>query len=197
MDITEVDKFVAQAKTDKEFWIKINSLVSYIMNTSVALMGDVKYKYLAPDKLQEDAIKEILNELGFDYVVSIMDTISGFEFNTMISFVQYISQLKGTRKGMELVLKLMGFDSIIKEWWEDPLDLREPWSYEIIVIVDSSHVPDIFNTLDKVRIFSENYVLAKISNIDVRFASDRFAERYPVLAGFTHSTYKGIIIQRV
>ena len=197
MNITEVDKFVAQHKNNKELWIKLNSLMTYVMNTSVVLMTDVKYKYIKPEELQTDTVKEILSELGFSYIVDIMDTINGFEFNTMLSFVQYISQLKGTRKGIELVLKLMGFDSIIKEWWEDPNDLRDPWTYEIIIIVNSSYVPDIFTTLEKVRIFSEHYVLAKISNIDVRFASDQFADRYPVMAGFVHSHYTGTVIQRI
>lgn len=196
MEITEVNKFISKARRNKELWKKINEMMSYVMTNAVLELSDVKNKYTDPSQLETETIKEILNELGFSYIVDIMDTITGFEFNTMLSFVQYIGQLKGTRKGLELVLKLMGFDSVIKEWWEDPNDIGEPWGYEIIVIVDSSFVPDIFNTLDKVRIFSEHYVLAKISNIDVRFSSDRFAERYPVMAGFVHSTYTGIVVQR-
>lgn len=196
MDITEVDKFISKHRRDKELWKKVNGMMTFIMTNAVTQLNDTKFKYINPNELENDAIKQILVELGFSYIVDIMDTITGFEFNTMLAFVQYIGQLKGTRKGLELVLKLMGFDSIIREWWEDPSDLREPWSYEIIIIVDNSLVLDIFNTLDKVRIFSENYVLAKISNIDVRFASDNFAERNVVMAGFVHSTYTGIVVQR-
>lgn len=196
MEITDIDKLISKHQRNKELWIKVNEMMKHVVSQAVLDLNDVKYKYTDTEQLGENAIKQTLVELGFSYIVDIMDTITGFEFNTMLAFAQYIGQLKGTRKGLELVLKLMGFDSVIKEWWEDRNNLGEPWSYEIIVIVDSSYVPDIFNTLDKVRIFSEHYVLAKISNIDVRFSSEQFAERSPVMAGFVHSHYSGIVVQR-
>ena len=126
-----------------------------------------------------------------------MNTMEGLEFNTMLSFMDVVNQLKGTREGLELVLKLMGFDSIVNEWWEDEGLDKDPWTYEIIVIVNSSNVPDIFNTIEKVREFSDNYVLSKISNINVRFSADKFAEIGAIMGGFAKPTYFGHIIQRL
>jgi hypothetical protein len=94
------------------------------------------------------------------------------------------------------VLKLLGFDSIIREWWEDPSALGDPLTYDITVFVNSSFVPDIFLTLEKVQEFSRNYVLAQISNVDVQFLFDRFASKAPIMAGFAKQRFIGQIVQR-
>jgi hypothetical protein len=127
-----------------------------------------------------------------------MDTITDFEFNTLITYVSLISQLKGSRKGLELVLRLLGFESVIREWWEapDPVDQGEPWTYELKILVNASNVPDIFTTLQKVEVFSRNYVFAQISNIDVQFLLDNFAEAIPIMGGYVKPHYFGRIFQR-
>jgi len=195
--ITQVENFISEHKRNKELWVKVNTLITYIVAGAVDELKDIRYKVTNSAELSDDAIKEILREQGFKYITDVMDTINGFNFDVMISFMDLINQLKGTRKGMSLVLNLMGFDSIIKEWWEDAENLQEPWSYEIIILVDNSIVPDIFTTIDKVKIFSEHYVLAKIANIDVRFLSERFAEVFPVMGGITKARFRGRIIQRI
>jgi len=196
MQVQEVDKFLAEYKKDKELWIKVTAMMREILIDSVNELKDVKYKFTDPSQLNNDVIKEILVEQGFKYIVSVMDTIVGFDFKTMVSFVDLINQLKGTRKGLELVLKLMGFDSIIVEWWEQ-VPKAEPWTYEIIIIVDNSYVPDIFSTLNYVKEFSDNYVIAKVGNIDVRFSSPEFAITVPLLGGFFTGHYTGRALQRL
>ena len=171
-----VDDYIQKIKADTDLWKEISLLLQYVIDQSVTDFQDVGSKYTDPEALPEQTIKEIINEKGFDYITSVMDTIDGFTFNKMLSFVDLITQLKGSRPGLELVLKLLGFDSLIREWWEDPDALGEPLTYEMIVFVNSSFVPDLFVTLDKVQIFSDNYVLGKLSNVDVRFLFDKFAE---------------------
>ena len=197
MNLTDAELFLTNHQKDKQLWLKIAALMDYVMANGLDSFADVKYKFTDYSKLPEATIKEIFKEQGFGYISDIMDTITGFEFQSMLSFVDLINQLKGTRKGLELVLKLLGFDSVIKEWWEDTLVSNEPWTYEIIVIMNSSYVPDIYNTLAKVQVFSQNYVLAKISNIDVRFAEPNFATRQPLMGGFIKRVHRGTIVQRV
>lgn len=196
LQITDVDQFIAKyLREDSELYVKMREMMQYVVDNTVEELGDVKYKYTHPEKLKDEAIKAIIAEQGFDYIVNVMNTIDGLEFNTMLSFMDLINQLKGTRKGLELVLKLLGFDSIIKEWWEVG-SKHNPWEYEIIVIVNSSLVPDIFDTIDKVKAFSRNYVLAKIANINVRFSASKFAERGVIMGGFAKPVYIGNIVQR-
>lgn len=192
-----VDLYIPDHLRETELYVKLAELMRYVVEQSVEEFKDVKYKYKDPSQLSDTAVKNVITEQGFDYIVDVMNTMEGLEFNTMLSFMDLVNQLKGTREGLELVLKLMGFDSIVSEWWEDEGLDREAWSYEIVVIVNSSNVPDIYETLEKVKEFSDNYVLSKITNINVRFSADKFAELGAIMGGFAHPLYSGKILQRL
>lgn len=192
----DIEQFIPENLRDIELFPKVQEMMKYVMDKSVVEMTDFRLKYRGPDQVSEDTIKQILYEMGYDYIVSLMDTITNFEFNTLLSYVSLVSQLKGSRKGLELVLKLLGFDSVIHEWWEDPNNLGEPWTYEIVVIANNSNVPDIFKTLEMVQVFSRNYVYAQISNINIKFAFENFAEKAPIMGGFVKAKYRGRIIER-
>lgn len=194
-ELTDVSQFIARYQNNTLLWQKLNEITNHIVMETVEDMKVVRYKYSDPTQLGNDAIKEIIIENGYEYIKGVMDTIDGFDFATMLSFTNLIGNLKGTRIGMELVLRLMGFDSIITEWWEES-PKGEPWSYKITVIVDNSIVPDLYVTLAKLRIFSQNYVYAKISNIDLQFAAESFADLAPIMGGFISNTWRGRIIQR-
>jgi hypothetical protein len=196
METQNLRIFIADALKDAELTIKLNEMTNHVLGAVVNELNDIKNKKTKTETLSEDTIKEIIREQGFDYIVAVMDTITDFQFNQMVFFLDLINQLKGTRDGIELVLKLMGFDSIIKEWWEGAQFDQDPWTYEIIVIVNSSNVPDLFNTLDKVKEFSQNYVIAKVTNIEVRFFAENFAQLTPIMAGFSTRISRGRILQR-
>jgi hypothetical protein len=196
METSDLRKFISENLRDAELSIKLNEMMTFILSSVVTELNDTKYKKTRPETLSEDMIKAIISEQGFNYIVDVMDTLNGFQFNKMLSFIDLINQLKGTRKGMELVLRLMGFDSIIKEWWQDAQFDQDPWTYEIIVIVNSSFVPDIFNTLDKIKEFSQNYVIAKVTNIELRFAADNFARLAPLMGVFVTTTSRGRVLER-
>lgn len=188
---------MAESLRDAELSKKLNEMLTHILNGVMLELNDTKYKKTRTDTLSAETIKEIVREQGFDYIVSVMDTLNGFQFNKMVSFIELINELKGTRRGLELVLRLMGFDSIIKEWFEGAQFDQDPWTYEIIVIVNSSFVPDLFDTLEKVKIFSQNYVIAKVTNIEIRFSAEHFAQLAPLMGGFSTRIYRGRILQRV
>lgn len=197
VDLKEtVSAYIPKHLRGTDLYVKIQELMLYVVESSIEEFKDVKYKYTDNAQLSSEAVKNTIIEQGFNYIVDVMDTVEGLEFNVMLSFMDVVNQLKGTRAGLELVLKLMGFDSIISEWWEDPSVEKDKWSYEIVVIFNSSNVPDIFNTVEKVRGFSDNYVLGKISNIDIRFSAEEFASIPAVLSGFTHVTHFVKIIER-
>lgn len=197
IELREVQDFIARYKQNTELWAKINEMVQYIVDNANTDLDPVRNKYRNPAALDNETIKQIIVENGYGYIRDVMDTLNGFDFDVMISFVDLIGNLKGTRRGMELVLRLMGFDSIIKEWWQNDTREAEPWSYEIIVIMDTSFVVDVYNTLDKLKIFSENYVLAMIDNIDIRFSAAKFAEALPIMGGFHNASYRGTLVRRL
>ncbi len=193
--LTDVQRFLPFALKQYELYPKISEMLEYIVAGVAVEMEDVKYKYSRPDVVSDEVIKQIVQELGFQYIRDVMDTIENFEFTALLDFLSLISLLKGSRVGLELILKLLSFDSVIKEWWEaDPK--RPVYTYELVVIMDNNLVPDIFGTLEKIKIFARQYVFPTLENIDFRFQLT-FAEKNANFAGFFRLHYAGRIAQRV
>lgn len=191
----DANKFIPEKlKQDFELYPKVVEMLNYIIRGYAESFEDIRFKNSGPDQVSEEVIKEIIKELGFEYITSVMDTISGFEFNSLLEFISLVNLLKGSRIGFELILKLLGFDSVITEWWEMSPE-GEPQTFEIIVIMNNNNIPDVFETLDKVKIFAKAYVFPKINNIDFRFGFS-FGEKNVTYFGFFKPLYYGKIIAR-
>lgn len=187
--------YLAEGIKELELYPKITSMLDYIVLNFETEFNDIKYKYTDPSVVSNDVIKQIIDELGFRYIADIMDTITNYQFNTMLDFIGLINLLKGSRLGMELILKLLGFDSIIAEWWEVEPNLDVD-TYDITVILNNSTVLDPFETLNKVKIFARHYVYPIINNVDFRF-SFALAEKNITFAGFFRPSYSGSIQFRI
>ena len=192
--LTNTIQFIPKNLREMELYPKLAEMMNYIITNSEAEIADVKYKWTHPEFVRQEVIQEVIKELGFQYISSVMDTITNFEFNTLLSFLSLINLLKGSRTGFELVLILLAFDSAISEWWEK-IPQHEVYTFEVIIIMDSNKVPNVFKTLDQVKIFAREYVFPIIENIDFRF-SFSFAEKNLTVAGFFKPHYFGIIQQR-
>lgn len=193
--LTNAIKFVPPGLQGYELYPKIHDMLNYIMSGAVVELEDVKYKYKRPDVVNDEVIKQIIQELGYQYIRDVMDTLENFEFTALLDFLSLISLMKGSRQGLELILKLLGFDSIVQEWWEP--DPKKPvYTYELIVIMDTTFVPDIFGTLEKIKVFARQYVFPTLENIDFRFKLT-FAEKNVNFAGFWRLYYSGRIFQRI
>jgi hypothetical protein len=94
---------------------------------------------------------------------------------------------------MELVLKLLGMNAIIQEWWEQ-VPVGPPDTFIITVLMNTSFVPNPALTLQKVQAFAREYVYPTISNIDFKFQL-AFAERNANMGGFIRASYSGSIAQ--
>ena len=187
--------FLPEGLRSQELYPKVCGMIDYIVQNFETALEDVKYKYRGPEVVRQEVIEQIIEELGFDYINQLMQTITNFEFNQLLQFLGLINLLKGSRDGLELVLKLLGFDSIIIEWWETA-PLGAPATFDLTIVVDSSHVPDLNATIDKVKIFTEHYVYPKINNVELKFSFD-FATKNITTAGFVKAKYVGEIMQRI
>lgn len=190
-----IDSFLSQQLRNTDLGAKARDMMLFIVNNFNDDVGDVANRYKHRELVSEDGIKEAIREMGYGYVSDLMDTITNFQFNTLLSFIDLMVELKGTRKGMELVLELLGFDSIIQEWWEITPN-KPAWTYDIVVIMNTSYVENIYDTLDKIKIFSRNYVIPNIDNIDIRFEVGVFASAAPVMAGFAKQKFTGTIMEK-
>lgn len=170
---------------------KIASLLTDILNQASEELKDVESKRKDPDILPQRTIEEIIEEVGFGYINSIIDTLNNIDLNVLLHFLSLLNLLKGHRDGLELVLNVLGFESEIVEWWElSPKG--EPQTFDMEVYFNLSNVDNVFNTLDKIRIFTEHYVYPKFVNANVNFDFE-FVSSNTLLAGFVDNTVFGEI----
>lgn len=195
------DKFssisaVPVALQDRDLYVKFSAMLDFIVdNWAGQFQSDVANKVTDPGRLSPAAVEARITELGYAYIASVMETITNIQFNTLLQFVALINQLKGSRIGLEIVLILLGLDGTIKEWWEQN-PKGEPWTYQIVVILNGATVTDIFTTLDRVQSFAKAYVYPIMDNIDFRY-NVNFGERPITMGGFWRATYDGTILARI
>jgi hypothetical protein len=190
----DATKYVPEKLRDYELYPKLVEMLNYIIQGYAKEFEDVRLKNSGPDQVSERVITEIIQELGFGYITDVMATISGFQFNSLLEFISLVNLLKGSRTGFELILKLLGFDSVITEWWEASPQ-GEPMTFSIIVIMNNTYVTNVQDTLDKVKIFTRAYVFPSISNIDFRFGFS-VGTKNVTFFGFSKAYYSGNILAR-
>ena len=187
--------FLPQGIISQDLYPKVAGMMDHIIQNFEKELEDTRYKYSGPEVVRQEVIEEIVIELGFSYIQQIMSTITNFEFNQLLQFLSLINLLKGSRDGLSLILNLLGFDSVIYEWWEltppGPVD-----TFNLVVIVNSSNVPDLNATLDKVKVFTREYVYPTLNIVDFRFTLF-VASKNITMAGFVRNFYNGTIVQRI
>jgi len=185
-----IDLFIPEDLRELEFYPKLVSMLEFIMDGVVNDLKDVKYKYADPSQLSEDAITETINEYGFSYISELMGTLTDIEIDTLVYFLGLIHYLKGHRTGLELVLKILGLETSITEWWEtDPKG--EPMSFCMVVFMDEN-VKNIYLTLDKIKKFVRHYVYPRFEKVEITFTFP-LAEKNIIVAGFVDKIYYGTI----
>jgi len=189
-------QLISKKLRDDEFFIKVAEILDQAKADYEFDIADVRYKLQDPTQLREQAIKEIVDELGFEYIRKLMDTLTNIEFNVLIDFISLLNLLKGSRDGLEIVMKLLGFDTVIIEWWE-ALPQKEPMTFDLTVLMNTTNVPDFVSTLEQVKIFTQHYVLPKLELIDFRFILESFLEKQVNLAGFVRTKHFGRIAERI
>jgi hypothetical protein len=189
-------ELVAKQLRDDTFFKEFVDLLDFAMTEYREEFADVRFKFQDPTQLREIAVKEIVSELGFDYLRNLMDTLTNIEFNVLIDFLSLLNLLKGSRRGLEIVLKLIGLDSVIVEWWENSPQ-KEPLTFDLTIVVTNSVVPDIEETLDKVKIFVRHYVLPKLDLVEFVFVLGSFLEQTAGVAGFVRQREFGKIIAKI
>ena len=182
--ITKVPLKLRGKSLQKKFAEMADYIVLQSCDGGISVEGvvDTRYKYRDPDKLTPEVVSEIIKEYGFDYINDIVATLQNIETNVLIHFISLLHLLKGHRDGLELTLKVLGFDFQIEEWWEQSPQ-NKPHTYNMNIFFNLSQVTDVFETLNGIRIFSENYVYPKllVANLIVDF---QFSDAQTAIAGF-------------
>jgi len=104
----------------------VDSLVSGQIEHPGIDINALRDKYNNLASLDNETLEIIANEFGYGYIIDVLSLLS-IDFSTFLGTLAVIHYLKGTRRGIEFVLTILGFTYLIIEWWEfrnDPRLLR-------------------------------------------------------------------------
>lgn len=118
-------------------------------------LEDVVYKYKNFNNLQPETLNLILEEMGYGYIKDIMD-LSKDNLKNILGYLSLLHIFKGSRYGLETVLRLLDLEFEIIEWWEK-FPQGEIDTFELKLFFDylNSLSAESFDRLDN---FISNYV---------------------------------------
>lgn len=167
-DIKNSLSFLPKRAQSKELYPKLTELIDFLTNEYGKELDDVRFKHRAPEKISPQAVKEVLIEQGYDYIADLLDYIDGIDVQNVVAFVGYISLYKGSRFGYETILRLLKFDYEMVEWWEEN-GTKEPNTFSLDLKLNSSDVASPYETFQKVKRFTAEYVFPIISPLGYTF----------------------------
>ena len=121
---------------------------------------DMLYKVRDYYKLTDSAKIEVIKELGFDYILDIIELTSE-QLTQLIIFFNLIYSLKGKREGLELCLDILGLVYTYTVWDEtDPKG--QQFTAELVIVGNEYEEPKVFK---KIQNFVRSYMLPWIDVI--------------------------------
>jgi hypothetical protein len=173
----------------KPLFQKVAQVVDYLSNNDYVNSEkiskryyDIINKHKDYRSLQLETIYDILEETGYGYIV---DTFSLDEesLRTFMSFLSLIHLFKGSKRGVEIVFKLMSIENYkIEEWWE-----TSPFKEECTFSLEIELIPTLFtaDVKDKINNFIRNYVYPLLTDIILYVNIDIDAVRVGVGYGYS------------
>lgn len=151
---------------------------------------DVIEKYYGEETLPDEAIDEILKEFGLESLASLLAVSPVIDKFSVLGYAAAIAALKGQETGYFLVLDLLNFDYEATVWHEaSPKNV--PHTFEINVNLDASIIPNPYETFQRIKRFTGDYVLPVIDPLAYTFIVS-FNEPAISLKGAQHPTYNGV-----
>jgi hypothetical protein len=143
---------------DKPLFIKICELLDWVAENKAEIDYEkLRNKYNSLFVFDEDYTMQMVSELGYSYIFDIL-SLTEDEAKVVVNYLNAIHYYKGTRRGLELVLTLLGIVFTLTEWWEDPDRVPPliPYTFMLDVHVDYSRVTR--ETIRKLKVFVRDYV---------------------------------------
>lgn len=180
-------KHVPFRRRESELYKFTSFLLNYTDIEFYKELNDTDNKYKGPDKISKEAVQAILKEFGLTTIADLLDATENIDFNTIAAYAGYLSLFKGSRTGYETTIRLLGFDYKLLEWWEQSPKGR-PNTMAMDLLIDSSTVPKPYETFQKIKKFTAEYVFPIIDPLAYTM-SINFAELAFLHLGFAHPTY--------
>lgn len=142
--------------------------------------------------LSRERNSQVVSEFGYQYLLDALG-MSAMDVALIRSFITVIHQLKGSRKGVDMMLDLLELRGYVQifEWWEDDPtgETVEEMTYRTEVDL-RDNVRFNGNTLQALRLFLRQYVYPILSDfaLIINFVDERLKTGFNTL---THQTVNG------
>lgn len=152
-------KYIPKKLQEHQLYTQVTELIDKVVADNQQYFDDIAFKHKDYSRVSPEAIEATINEYGYDYLLDIME-LTGTDPEDLINFLALIHYLKGNKKGLELVLRLLDVSFTVEEWWEQ-LPLGEPHTYDLVINVNFTST-SVIQTLRIFRTFLESYVYPKV-----------------------------------
>ncbi|TMP46327.1 hypothetical protein CWB96_00400 [Pseudoalteromonas citrea] len=145
--------------------------------------------------LSQQRNTHVISEFGYQYLIDALG-MTPLDVALLRSFITTIHQLKGSRKGVDLMIDLLGLRDYLQiyEWWEDDPDglTVEPMSYRLEADIRDHSVLVNNKALQALRLFLRQYVYPVMNDFGllINFVDEQLRTGYNIL---THQTLAGSI----
>jgi fibronectin type 3 domain-containing protein len=185
-------ELIPEKQAESELFIKLSEMIDHETDKFAAAIVDVASKYTDPNSVTKEVVSEVFRENGLPSVVGLLEEVSVVDHSTLLAFSAYILLYKGSRSGYETVLRLIGFEYDLKEWWEEG-GTGKPNTISINVNLDVSVVQRPYETFQKIKKFTSEYVFPIIDPLIFTVTMEMGREGW-THAGFIHPTYNSILM---
>ncbi len=163
-----VKTFLPSELTTDELTIEFYKIVDYLIEFNTLYLKDTLFKFKDRSKIQVDALQSYITEQGYEYIVNVLE-LTKEQLETLTEYLNLIHFLKGTRRGLELVMNLLGIVVEIEEWWEsDPKE--EPHTFSLDMQFNLGNIRH--DTVVRVIDFVSHYVFPKLRDIIITYEAN-------------------------
>lgn len=183
MSDIDYSQYLPSKLRDTDLHQKVIDVVNNLTQEQRDEFKDVLLKYKDPFSITDDAAREIIKEFGFEYITEIIETLSNQDLGSLVTYIGFISTMKGHKTGLEVIFKLLGFDYEIVEWFEFDKDRKkghypdskvlevDEWKLSINIL-GSTSINNIFDTVPKLHNFVRNYVYPLLAYLELLFVGE-------------------------
>ena len=92
--------------------------IDYLGVDIETVYNDLRYQYIDWSKLSDEALKQIFQGLGMDYIVDIINIASPTDSSQLLGLCSLIWLLKGQLLGLDIIMGICGIEYTIEVWHE-------------------------------------------------------------------------------
>lgn len=161
--------FLPPKIAEKESYAKICNVIDQLVSDSSTYfsyekkqLNEVINKYKDYDQLASETIHQMVAEFGYQYIIDILE-LPESNIKNIVAYLALINILKGSKRGLELVLSLLGLEYNIIEWFEDRELLPRKCTYALeLTFVDTGFKGNFYQRFDN---FTREYVYPILVNM--------------------------------